>query len=55
MVVADAGDAPGSTPTKLYVATMGPPYPLRLTETGRGRPGGRIDVCNTGKASNGGT
>jgi hypothetical protein len=49
MVVKDAGDAPGATPSTIVVATGGPPYPLRYTATGRTRPGGRIDVCNDGK------
>jgi hypothetical protein len=49
MVIKDAGDAPGATPSTIVVATGGPPYPLRYTATGRTRSGGRIDVCNDGK------
>jgi hypothetical protein len=54
VVVEDAGDAPGAQPGKLYVAATGPPYPLRVTGTGHQRAGGRVDVCNDGKASNAG-
>jgi hypothetical protein len=54
VVVKDAGDAPGTQPTTLYVAATGPPYPLRITGTGHMRAGGRIDVCNDGKASDAG-
>ncbi|MGA2925749.1 MAG: hypothetical protein ABSG43_07100, partial [Solirubrobacteraceae bacterium] len=35
----------------LAVAATGVPYPLRYTTTGNQHPGGRIDVCNDGKAS----
>jgi len=49
--VRDAGNAPGSTPSVLAVATTGRPYPLRDTATGPTRAGGRIDACNDGKAS----
>lgn len=51
VVLKDAGDAPGSSPSSLDLAATGPPYPLRIVGTGRKRPGGRIDVCNDGKAS----
>lgn len=50
-LIKDAGNAPGSTPSEIAVAAEGPPYPLRLTATGNQRPGGRIDVCNNGQAS----
>lgn len=43
IVVADAGDKPGSTPGRTYVATSGPAYPLRLQSTGSTRSGGVTD------------
>ncbi len=49
VLIRDAGDAPGATPSTLAVAAAGKPYPLRYTATGRTRPGGRVDVCNDGK------
>jgi hypothetical protein len=49
IVVRDAGDAPGSTPSTIAVAVSGPPYPLRYQATGRTRRGGPVDVCNDGK------
>lgn len=49
VVLKDGGDAPGSTPSTLAVATTGPPYPLQLIGTGPTRRGGKIDVCNDGK------
>jgi hypothetical protein len=49
LIVADAGNAPGSTPSTIAVAATGAPYPLRYVATGRTRRGGRIDVCNDGK------
>jgi hypothetical protein len=52
IVVKDDGDAPGASPGTLDIASSGPPYPLALTETGGTRAGGRIDVCNQGKADN---
>jgi hypothetical protein len=52
VVLKDAGNAPGSAPGTLAVATSGPPYPLRATATGGQRAGGRVDVCNDGKAGN---
>ncbi len=51
ILIKDAGDKPGSSPSVLAVAASGPPYPLRYTGTGRQRAGGRIDVCNNGKPS----
>lgn len=51
IVVRDAGNLPGSSPGTLAVATSGPPYPLRATSTGPSRAGGRVDVCNNGKAA----
>jgi hypothetical protein len=49
VIIKDAGDAPGATPSSIAIAAGGSPYPLRYTATGRTRPGGRVDVCNTGK------
>jgi hypothetical protein len=49
VVVREAGNAPGSNPGTLAVATRGPAYPLRVTSTGPTRPGGTVDSCNTGK------
>jgi hypothetical protein len=49
IVIRDAGNAPGATPSTIAVAASGPPYPLRYTATGPTRAGGRIDVCNDGK------
>lgn len=51
VIVKDAGDAPGSSPSTLAVASSGPPYPLRAMGTGPSRPGGHIDVCNDGKGT----
>jgi hypothetical protein len=50
IVIKDAGNAPGSSPGVLTVAATGMPYPLTYTATGGTRAGGRIDVCNQGKA-----
>src|ERR1700683_2848319 len=44
VVVDQAGNAPGSNPGTLAVATNGPAYPLRITSTGPSRPGGKVDV-----------
>jgi hypothetical protein len=43
VVLEDKGDAPGSSPGKLYVAASGPPLPLRVVETGPKKPGGKPD------------
>ncbi len=51
IVVRQAGNAPGSNPGTLAVASTGPAYPLRVTSTGPTRPGGKVDACNTGKAN----
>jgi hypothetical protein len=51
VVLKDAGNAPGSAPGTLAVATSGPPYPLRQTATAGQRPGGHVDVCNDGRAN----
>lgn len=52
VIIRQAGNVPGSAPGTLAVATSGPAYPLRVTSTGPTRPGGRVDVCNTGKGDN---
>jgi hypothetical protein len=49
VIVKDAGDAPGATPSTIAIAASGSPDPLRYTATGPTRRGGRIDVCNSGK------
>jgi hypothetical protein len=49
IVVRDAGNAPGATPSTIAIAATGAPYPLRYIATGRTRRGGRVDVCNDGK------
>ncbi len=49
LVVRDAGNAPGATPSTITVSAAGPPYPLRYVATGRTRRGGRVDACNDGK------
>jgi hypothetical protein len=49
LIVRDAGDVPGATPSTIAVASSGPPYPLRYDATGVTRRGGRVDVCNNGK------
>jgi hypothetical protein len=51
IVLRDAGNAPGSSPGLLAVAASGTPYPLRYTATGGQQAGGRVDVCNDGKAN----
>jgi hypothetical protein len=51
ILLKDAGDLPGSSPSVVAVAATGAPYPLRYTATGGQRAGGRVDVCNDGKAS----
>lgn len=49
IVVRDAGNAPGATPSTIAVSAAGVPYPLRYVATGRTRRGGHVDVCNNGK------
>jgi hypothetical protein len=49
IIVRDAGNAPGATPSTIAVAASGTHYPLRYVATGRTRRGGRVDVCNDGK------
>lgn len=50
VVIRDAGNVPGGAPGTLAVAASGTPYPLQVRETGAKRAGGRIDVCNDGRA-----
>jgi len=40
VIVANDGSAPGSAPGKVYVASSGPPWPLRAIVTGPRQPGG---------------
>ncbi len=51
VVIHDAGNIPGGAPGNLAVAASGTPYPLQVTETGNKRAGGRVDVCNDGRAA----
>lgn len=51
ILIRDAGNAPGSTPTEFTVAATGPPYLLEVRTTGRRRPGGPTDVCHSAKSS----
>ena len=44
VVLVDKGNAPGTTPAKLYVATTGDPLPLRAVQTGPQAPGGTPDA-----------
>jgi hypothetical protein len=43
VLLQDAGDKPGTTPGVLYVTTDGPILPLRAVQTGKRKPGGKID------------
>lgn len=52
VVVKDAGNVPGDSAGTLAVATSGPPYPLRVIDSGPHRAGGRIDICNDGRPDN---
>jgi hypothetical protein len=49
IIVRDAGNAPGATPSTIAVSAVGAHFPLRYVATGRTRRGGRVDVCNNGK------
>ena len=51
LIIRDAGNAPGATPSTIAVASSGTPYPLRYVATGATRRGGRVDVCNSGSGS----
>ena len=56
VIVADHGDRPGATPGLLYVATTGPPLPLRIVQTGPEKPGGTPNItCMETKADVAGT
>lgn len=44
VVIQDAGDIPGGTPRRIYVATHGDPLPLRLQQIGPKKPGGTPDI-----------
>lgn len=47
LVLEDAGDVPGGTPGRLYLAADGPPLPLRIVQTGKSRSGGtKVKGCN---------
>ena len=43
-MIQDAGDIPGGTPRRIYVATHGDPLPLRLQQIGPKKPGGTPDA-----------
>jgi len=43
VVIADRGDKPGTAPGELSVSTSGRVLPVRVTQTGKERPGGRRD------------
>jgi hypothetical protein len=43
VILQDAGDKPGTTPGLLYVTTTGKILPLRATQTGARKPGGKVD------------
>jgi hypothetical protein len=49
IIVRDAGNAPGATPSTIAVSADGAHFPLRYVASGRTRRGGRVDVCNNGK------
>jgi hypothetical protein len=44
-VLVDAGDKPGTAPSKIFYAASGDPVPLRLLQTGKVRPGGPSTDC----------
>jgi hypothetical protein len=45
VVLIDAGDKPGTSPGRLYVANAGTPLPLRVMQTGPSRAGGKRDAA----------
>jgi hypothetical protein len=49
VVVREDGNTPGGQAGTLAIASTGKPWPLRIVATGQQRPGGRVDVCNSGK------
>ncbi len=47
IVLRDAGDQPGTTPSELWIAATGPAVPLRELQHGRQKPGGVFDgLCD---------
>lgn len=47
-VLVAAGDAPGSSPGRLFIAARGRPLPVRVLQTGPTRPGGTRDpLCDS--------
>jgi hypothetical protein len=48
-VLVDAGDKPGTSPGKLFVAASGAPLPLRILQTGPVKPGGKATSCSDGE------
>ena len=48
IVLRDNGDFPGDQPETIAIATTGKPYPLRVTATGKQRPGGGKGPCGGG-------
>jgi hypothetical protein len=55
IVLRERGNAPGGQPMSLAIATAGPAYPLRLTATGKQRPGGPKGPCYSSGPSSTGT
>lgn len=53
VLLVSAGDYPGGQHETIAIAASGPPYPLRLTASGKQRPGGHRGPCgsSTGPAS----
>jgi hypothetical protein len=47
VVISDAGDKPGSSPGRIYLATDGLVLPLRIVQTGPTKPGGTGDPACT--------
>jgi hypothetical protein len=45
VILKDKGDVPGDSPGEAYIATTGPPLPVRLIQTGPEKPGGTPDVA----------
>jgi hypothetical protein len=45
VVIEDKGDKPGTAPGLLYVSAQAPNLPLRLTQTGAAKPGGKADAA----------
>jgi hypothetical protein len=58
VILVDKGDKPGTAPGKLYVATSGPAYPLKLETTGTASAGtapGGAECNGSSSGSNGGS